>query len=145
MESQCQTIMKKLESFANKIILPVNVSKTKAMLFHSVIAPPFPKITFRNQPIEFVKHFKYLGVTLSTKLGWGSYLNERKKKIQSTYNGMRSMFKSIPKDKINLRRQIFHGYALPQFIWIRPLWFFITEKQQQELSKLFLKGIKNTL
>lgn len=69
LEEQSKRVMKKLEEFANKIILPVNINKTKAMLFHNVIAPPLPRVTYKDQPIELVKQFKYLGVKLSTKLG----------------------------------------------------------------------------
>ena len=71
-ERQTDAAMKQLEKYANDILLPVNTNKTKALLVHSVVAPPLPKIQYKGQTIEHMLSFKYLGVTITTKLGWGS-------------------------------------------------------------------------
>lgn len=55
---------------------------------------------------------------------------------------MNTLCRSILRNQTKLRRQIFHGYILPRFVWIFPIWFFITEKQKQHLIQTYIKGIK---
>ncbi|CAF4523769.1 unnamed protein product, partial [Rotaria socialis] len=70
LERQAEIAMKILEKFADDNLLPVNVQKTKALLVHDVVAPPYPKIKYKDVTIDFVKRFKYLDVEITTKLGW---------------------------------------------------------------------------
>ncbi len=99
--------MKQLEKFSNDMILPVNVSKTKAMLVHNIVSPSYPSIIFKDQLIEYVKRYKYLGVIISVKLGWENYINERLRTISKIHNAMRIIFRTINKKDIKIRRKIF--------------------------------------
>ncbi len=69
-QERAKSLMKQLEKFSNNLLLPVNVNKTKALLAHNVVSPPYPMVEYKNQNIEFVKSSKYLGVYVSTKLRW---------------------------------------------------------------------------
>ncbi|CAF1579175.1 unnamed protein product [Rotaria magnacalcarata] len=131
-----------LEKYANDMLLPVNVSKTKALLIHNIISPTLPRIKYNNQPIEFVWNFKYLGITITCKLGWGMYINNVLKSIRKIYNAMKILFYKIPKQFINIRRKRFLAYALPHFIWMFPTWFFFTEKQKEKIYSLFCSGVR---
>ena len=44
LEQRAASTLKTLENFADHLLLPVNVAKTKAMLVHNVIAPPYPRV-----------------------------------------------------------------------------------------------------
>ena len=90
---QAESVLKQLEKFSNDLLLPENVAKTKALLVHNVVCPPIPNIQYKRQKIEYVKTFKYLGVYISTKLDWGTYIRERIRLI---------------------RRKLFLAYALPK-------------------------------
>ena len=127
-EAKADIFLNKLEKFSDDMILPVNVSKTKAMLIHNIVAPPYPQIRFKNIPIEFVKCYKYLGVNISVKLGWEKYVNERLKTIRNIYNALRIIYKTIKMNNIKIRRKIFLAYVLPHFIWIFCIWFFLSER-----------------
>ena len=68
LEERAKIVLESLKKFADDKMLPVNVNKTKEMLVHSVVSPSRPKIEFNNQPVQFVKSFKYLEVTITVKL-----------------------------------------------------------------------------
>ena len=131
LEKQAEIVLKQLEKFSDDLLLPVNVAKTKALLVHSVVCPPIPSIEYKNQKIEYVKTFKYLGVYISTKLGWGSYIRERIRLIRT-----------IPPDQINIRRKIFLAYAQPHFCWLFCSWFYFTENQKSMIDHVFCSGIR---
>jgi hypothetical protein len=69
LEIQASIAMEILSKYSYGYILSVNIDKTNALLVHSVVAPLYPLITYRNITIKFVNKFKYLGVQITTKLG----------------------------------------------------------------------------
>jgi hypothetical protein len=131
-----------LGKFADDNLLPINVKKTKALLVHNVVAPPRPKLEFRGQTVEYVNSFKYIGVTISTKLGWGNFITERIGKIRKVYRGMRILFYTIHKENIRMRKRIFSAFAMPHFLWLFPTWFFCTDKQRRYVEHVYSSGIK---
>ena len=52
--------MKLLENFSKDLLLPVNTKKTKMMLVHNAVAPPFPNVFFQDERIEHVSSFRDL-------------------------------------------------------------------------------------
>jgi hypothetical protein len=144
LERQAEMAMKVLEKYANDNLLPVNTNKTKALLVHDVVAPLYPKVKYKGMEIEFVKRFKYLGVDITTKLGWGIYIQSRLKKIRKIYHALRILFKKIPISLIKLRRKLFFAYALPHLIWLFSSWFFYTEIQQRLIEHIYCTGLRIT-
>ena len=144
LEKQADIAMRALEKYAYDYILPVNVTKTKALLVHDVVAPPYPRVKYKGTDIEFVKRFKYLGVEITTKLGWGVYILNRLKKIRKIYNALRIIFVKIPISLIHIRRRLFFAFALPHFIWLFSCWFFYTEVQQRLIEHVYCTGLRIT-
>jgi hypothetical protein len=141
-EAQARIAMDILSKYSYEYILPVNIDKTKALLVHSVVAPPYPVITYRNVNIGFVNKFKYLGVEITTKLGWGEYIAHRIRRIRSIYNALSILFHRIPLSLIKLRRLLFFAFALPHFVWLFSCWFFYTDIQQQHIEHVYCSGLK---
>lgn len=127
LEAKANEAMAILEKYAENMLLPVNVDKTKSLLLHNIIAPTKPCIKYKNQIIEFVSNFKYLGITISCKLGWGNYINKILKNIRKTYNALKIIYYKIPKKFVKFRSKLFFAYSLPYFIWLFPIWFYFTE------------------
>ncbi|CAF1151065.1 unnamed protein product [Adineta steineri] len=103
LEERANKAMLILEKFADDHILPVNIQKTKAVLIHNIVSPSLPKIKFKDKNIDYVTSFQYLGVTITTKLGWGKYIDDKLRKIKGTYNAMKVLFYNIPKKEILIR------------------------------------------
>jgi hypothetical protein len=67
-EKQAKIAMESLEKFSKDLLLPVNVKKNDA---NSAVSPSYPKVFFDHERVEIVSSFKYLGVEIRTKMGWG--------------------------------------------------------------------------
>ena len=131
-----------LEKFSKNLLLPVNVKKTKMMLVHTAVAPPHHIVYFDREEIDIVSSFKYLGVDICTKMGWGLFITKRIAKIRNIYFALKKMYRTIPVDQIKIRKKLFCAFALPHFCWLFVTWFFFTENQRQKLEHLFCAGIR---
>ena len=83
-----------------------------------------------------------LSVTISVKIGWEKYINERLKMVCKTYAAMRSLFRTITRNNILIRRKIFLAHALPHFIWLFSTRFYYTERQKERISNKYCSGIR---
>jgi hypothetical protein len=143
LQYQAKAVLKGLESFSDNYLLPVNVTKTKAMLVHNAaVVVSKPEIEYKGVPIEYVSNFKCLGVHIGTKLGWGKFIDDRLKKVRQSYGGLRKIFHTIPKNEIKLRRKLFLAFSLPQFIWLFFCFFYFTEKQKEKIEHVFGAGLR---
>lgn len=87
LESQARVVLKSSETFSNNHILPVNVSKTKAIIVHSAVDVQKPVIKYKDVNIGYVTSFKCLGIEIGTKLGMGKNIEIRLKyKMHSVNN-----------------------------------------------------------
>ena len=111
------------------------------MLVRNVVAPPYPRVYYKTQLIEYVKEFKDLGVTIFAKLGWDYYINKSLGTIRNVHNTTQFVFRTIKKE-MKLRRKIFFVYALPHFLWLFCIWFFSIHSQRDRIEYTFCSGFK---
>ena len=116
LEQRATSTLKKLENFADDLLLPANLTKTKAILVHDVVAPPYPRVYYKTQQIEYVQKFRYLGVTIFAKLCGDYYIEERLETIRKVYNALQLVFSTIRKREIKICRKFFFAYVLPHFL-----------------------------
>ena len=78
-----QAAMCKLEEYCENNFMTVNIGKTKLMKFRrgGSIAS-HDRIIYKNQEIEMVKSFEYLGIILTAKLSPTAHLEHLKKKAK---------------------------------------------------------------
>jgi hypothetical protein len=142
LESQAKRVLKSLENFSDNHILPVNVSKTKAMLVHSAVNVSKPDIKYKDVKIEYVTSFKCLGIELGTKLGMGNNIANSLKKVRGSFCALRKIFLSIPRHEIKIRRRIFCAFSLPHFSWLFSTWFYFTDKQREKIEHVYVTGLR---
>ena len=142
LEEQAKVAMKELLKFSIDMLQPVNVAKTKVMLVHDVVAPTKPNVFFDDKRIDYVKYFKYLGVEIRTKLGWGEFIKDRLAKIRKNYAALKLIYRIIPVDMWKIRRKLFCAFALPHFLWLFTTWFFFTERQRLEIEHVYCSGLR---
>ena len=81
-------------------------------------------------------------MSISTKLGWGNYIQERLRIIRKIYKGLRAILRKIPLELMHIRRKVFTAYALPHFSWLFCTWFFFTENQQRMIEHTYCSGLR---
>ena len=91
--------------------LSLNISKTKAITFHTPqrhIIPP--NIIINNQPIENSDTFNFLGVTLDKHMTWKPHIHKITKKISQIAGVINRLKNTIPKSAI---MHIYNSLVLP--------------------------------
>jgi hypothetical protein len=73
-----QMMINKLEEYCSTWNLVVNLTKSKIMVFRrGGKLKRTDKWFFEGKRIDVVNHYKYLGVSLTSKMSWGLHLNEK--------------------------------------------------------------------
>ena len=63
-------------------MLSFNITKCKCILLTNKRNIPLQTITLNNQPLQYVQHYKYLGVTVSHNLSWTQHIHDICKKAR---------------------------------------------------------------
>ena len=63
-----------LEEFFHSSGLAVNVEKTKLMVVQTIQPHHYPVLTYRDEHIQFVQRFKYLGIDVPATNKWSACL-----------------------------------------------------------------------
>ena len=80
--------------------LSLNVKKTKMMIFHTRqrnIQNVIPKLVINGTPIEYVKHFNFLGIVLDEHMTWVPHTNKLACKIARTIGTLKRLKRLLPR------------------------------------------------
>ncbi|CAF2374128.1 unnamed protein product [Rotaria sp. Silwood2] len=79
LERRLQMLLEQLEFYSILAVQPINYSKTQAMFSARAVWYPNPMSQLRcgGHSIEWISSFKYLGYSLTTKMGWETSLELR--------------------------------------------------------------------
>ena len=81
--------------------LSLNVSKTKAMLFHTPQRKvTYPTLKIDNHKIEFVSKFNYLGIIIDENLNWNVHIETLTKKISKTIGIINKLKNQLPTETL---------------------------------------------
>ena len=71
-----------LFQWSQENMLSFNITKCKCILLTNKRNIPLQTITLNNQPLQYVQHYKYLGVTVSHNLSWTQHIHDICKKAR---------------------------------------------------------------
>ena len=117
----------------------INLSKTKGMIF---TRRKNVQITIKldNRPVEFVKEFKYLGLTIDHKLTFQTHIDNIKKKVNQA-NGKIFYFKKVL--PIRIVKHIFYSIIYPHLNLHITVWGGSTTTAMTPLITAVNKTIRN--
>ena len=109
---------------ANKLSL--NVTKTKAMIFHTAQRQPNnPELYMDGIKIDFVDNFNFLGILIQKNLRWNLHIDRISKKITKTIGMMNKLKKYLP---VNVLLNIYNTLILPHFNYGIIIWGHTSSK-----------------
>ncbi|SCV66640.1 Reverse transcriptase (RNA-dependent DNA polymerase) [Anaplasma phagocytophilum] len=96
-----QDDLHKISDWCDTWLMQINTSKTKAITFTTQRHPSSHTYLIRNDPIENVSSFKYLGVHLSSDLSWNTHIQHVTNKAMKTLGFLkRTLFQANPETKL---------------------------------------------
>lgn len=98
-----QLAIDKFEIYCDKWRLTVNTSKTKIMIFSKGRPPKNVEFYFKNEEIEIVNEYKYLGIFLARS---GSFLNAKKNIVNQANTALFSLQRKIRNLNLPIDMQI---------------------------------------
>lgn len=147
LEKRCKDFLDHLEYYSLLSDQPINLDKSVAMFSARAVGNPNFDIHFNNSSqskIRWVPDFKYLGYTISAKLGWGKLLKSTISKVRQRVSLIKS-FKLFGCTSPLLRKALFLSFVLPLFTWIYPIFPLLSKKQQDDLSYFYSTCLRRVL
>ena len=151
---QCLDLERRLEVFFDNLeyysllsIQPINYEKTEALWSARAWGiHEGSKLSLRcgSQTIKWCKSYKYLGYWISSKLGWGTMINNSLLKIGQRV-GMIKSCRIFGTSSVELRRILFSCYILPEFTWLFAIFPLLTEEQRTHLEHFYDISLKQVL
>ena len=136
-----QSLLNKLHAYCNMWGITVNVEKTVAMVFKKGNTPENISVKYNDIPLNLVKKFTYLGVTLSSN---GSFYQAQKSLSQQANRalyGLNSLFDSIQID-IPEKLKLFDSMISPILNYSSSVWGF---HKAPDIERVHLKFLKQLL
>ena len=109
----------KLSDYLKRNKLIPNLDKSKLMMFSHRVTSVLPDFIFDGVTIEWVRDFKYLGLTLTNNMCFGLHINNICTQI-SQYTGIfYYLNKSLP---LNILKLLYNSFVLPHLILHIDIW-----------------------
>jgi ribonuclease HI len=139
-----------MEQWAADHSLSFSASKTKLMLFTKKNNPKLPKIYMYGTELEFVPHFKYLGVTFRSDLKWDLHIRHITDKATTSMMYCRRMISKSWGLNPKICRWLYTAVVRPvmsyaAMIWIEGIKGGPNSKNRKRLEKVQRKGCLATL
>ena len=117
-----------IQQWLNINKLSLNVNKTKYMIFHNYqrdINSYTPDVRIKNQPIERVTEFNFLGLTIDEHLNWNAHIQKISNKIAKSIGIINRLKRYLP---LSILRTLYNALVLRHFQFSILNWGFKANK-----------------
>lgn len=127
---------------SNKLTL--NIKKTKYMIFSSYkksihYNEELSPVKINNEPLERVKTFKFLGVTLQENLQWNCHVNQTCTKLSKAIAMLHRVKTFLPKKSLIT---LYNSFFLSHLNYCSLVWNFTTEANVRKIKTLQKRAIR---
>ena len=129
--SKIEELLRDLTCYLNKNRLVPNSTKSKLMMFSSRPTNELQDFVFAGDTIQWVKEFKYLGLTITDKLCFGNHINKVALNI-SRLTGVFSNIRSIVPSPIVMK--LYYALAYPHLTNYVVIWGAAPQTHLRTLS-----------
>ena len=140
--TELQRDINALAAFCDTNQLVVNVEKTKCLPFYRGRFDAIPTFMYKNVPLENVKEFNYLGITLTTQLSVSKHIQKIVSKCNSR---IAQLFYKLKLQHTTLPNalQIFNTFILPIIDYGLPVWLpRLCQSSKLKVNAIFTKFLK---
>ena len=116
---------------ANKLI--PNLNKSKLMYFDCRPVPVLRDLSFNGQVIEWVDEYKYLGLTLSSKMTYSLHINNVANRVSRFIGTFYCLRKVLPRSILTM---LYSSFVLPHILLHIEIW---GAAQEVHISRLNIK------
>lgn len=148
LQNKINDSLQRIVDWGKSVKLEFNESKTQALLIHTKQQQNRPdvRITMSGKAIEFIHHFKYLGVVLDDKLSWKQHFDYLQNKTMKIYYRLARMAKNTWGIPWEACTEIYEGAIEPMLLYGCQTWLPALDKQWQlgrlqGIQRLFLLRI----
>ena len=112
-------LFRNLSSYLHHNKLIPNLKKSKLMMFSSKPCGLLENVVFNDEVIEWVKEYRYLGLTLSSTMSFGPHIDRICTRVSQYVGLFYYLCKFLPKEVMTL---LYNTFALPHLILHIELW-----------------------
>jgi hypothetical protein len=131
--SRFQKKIEPLELWCKYNKMDINWKKTYVMFICSKEIETPTSIILNKVPVEVVKEFKLLGVTIDSKLDFGQYVSDTCSKVYTRLCSIKNLFYLSTSVKV----QFFKTFILPHFDYCSSLYVYFPKQAIRRLSKSY--------
>lgn len=132
--------LSKIDNWFTNNKLLINTEKTKYLLFtRKKITSTNTTIKLKNETIEKVNNFNYLGLHIDSDLTWTTHIKKVKSSLQSTAFAFRRIRAYVSE---NIMWLMYNAYVQPKLQYMNPLWNSASESRINEIKRVQNKIIK---
>lgn len=133
-----------LEKYCELWNLTVNLSKSKILVFRKGgVVPKTLPFLYKNQEIEIVNSYCYLGVLLNYQLSWAENINDRISKAKYSVNCTWNDFLSRNQISMEAKFKVFVAVCIAILSYAAQVWGFTGFEEIDKFQRYFLKRILN--
>lgn len=138
---QMQHDLRLIERWCYNNLLSINPSKTKYMIIcqKGLKIPSFPIVMLKNQPIERVFAYKYLGLHIDAQLNWQRHIDLVKGKIRPFLAVLRRIKWLVPE---STKLSLYYAYIHSHLSYLTSLWGQASKNLIQQLIVMQNKAIR---
>ena len=132
-----------LEKYCDDWGLTVNIEKTKCMVFKKGgKIGKLDKWSYKGEPLETVKHFKYLGFILSSSGSFSKGISDLAIRGNRALFGLKKIIHENPYMSVDIQINLFHSLVESVMSYSCEIWGF---KEAEELEKIHIGFLKSIL
>lgn len=137
-----QKMINNLEAYCNVWNLEVNLAKSKIMVFRKGgVLGRHEKWSYKNNEIEIVNEFCYLGMTLTPKLSFKKHVEKKNYAARNCINSTWSNLLGKQDITLNTKNQLFHAICRSIQSYGAQIWGHSHFEEVDGLQKYFLKRV----
>ena len=141
--AKLRNMIQSLERYCDLWNLTVNLDKSKILIFRENNVNARVRFFFKNDEIEIVNSYCYLGVTLTPQLSWAQNVKERIDKAKLSVNCTWNSFLSKTCVSLQAKLKLFLAVCIAILAYASQVWGYDQFEEVDKFQRYFVKRILN--